>query len=446
MTPLPSRRQFLQTSLIAGAGLAFASSHALAASSPNRRVVIAIAGVTSRGLQLISNFVKIPNVHIKYVIDVDSRAFVKSVAAIKKASDLPVKTETDFRRALEDKEVDALVIAAPDHWHAPMAILALKAGKHVYVEKPLSHNPHEGELLVAAAAKYGKVATMGTQRRSISVTQKMIEEIHGGLIGDVYFAQCFYSNARKPIGFGKKVAPPAELNWDLWQGPAPRTAFRDNLHPYNWHWFWHWGTGECPNNAVHFLDVARWAMKLEFPTKVNSIGGRWHHHNVDDWETPDLQEVQLEFGGKKAITWLGRSSTTFGPNVMKTNGVIFYGTKGIIDHMTDGGYALYDMDNKLIKSSSATPPGKKVDATNRRDPGLKDRHAENFIAAIRGEEKVTAPLAQGHVSTMLAHLGNIAQRSGHALNIDPSNGHIIGDPEAQKFWSREYEPGWAPSV
>ena len=445
MTPLPSRRQFLQTSLAASAGLAFASSSLLAQSAPSRRVVVAIAGLTGRGQQLIANFVALPNVHIKYVIDVDRRAFPKAVAAVEKKSKLPVKAETDFRRVLEDKEVDALIIATPDHWHAPMAILAMQAGKHVYVEKPLSHNPREGELVVAAAAKYGKVATIGTQRRSIDVTKKMIEEIHGGLIGDVVFAQCFYSNRRPPIGFGKKVPPPAELDWDLWQGPAPRREYRDNLHPYNWHWFWNWGTGECLNNGVHFLDVARWAMGLSYPTKVNSFGGRWNHVGLDDWEAPDTQEIQLDFGGKKAITWLGRSASTFGPNVMKSQGVIFYGTKGLIDHFTDGGYTLYDLDNKVVRST-ADAGAKKVDATNRRDPGLKDRHAANFVGAIRGEEKLNAPVSQGHISTMLAHLGNISQRTGNALKVDPANGQIIGDPAAQKLWSREYERGWEPTV
>lgn len=444
MTPLPSRRQFLQTSLVAGAGLAFASSHVLAATSPNKRVVVAIIGLGGRGPQLIANFVALPNVHIKYLVDVDTRNFAKAATSVQKKSKLEVKTETDFRRVLDDKEVDAVIIATPDHWHAPMAILALKAGKHVYVEKPLSHNPHEGELVVAAAKKYGKVATLGTQRRSIAVTNEMIREIHGGLIGDVYYAQCFYSNKRAPIGFGKKVPPPAELNWDLWQGPAPRTAYRDNLHPYNWHWFWHWGTGECLNNAVHFLDVARWAMKVDYPTKVNSFGGRWHHVGVDDWEAPDLQEVQLEFGGKKAITWLGRSTSQYGPN-HKTNGVIFYGSKGVIDHTTDGGYTLYDLDSKPVRSSFDAN-AKKVDATNRRDPGLKDRHAANFVGAIRGEEKLTAPVENGHISTMLAHLGNIAQRTGNALKVDPSNGHIIGDAAAQKLWSRDYERGWEPTI
>jgi len=188
--------------------------------------------------------------------------------------------------AIEDKDIDALVIATPDHWHAPMTLEALKAGKNVYVEKPCSHNPAEGEMLVAAQKKYGKLVQMGNQRRSTVVANKMMEEIKEGIIGDVYFARTWYANTRGPIGFGKKAAVPDYLDWELWQGPSPRVDYRDNIHPYNWHWFWHWGTGEALNNGTHEIDVARWALGVDFPKKVVSLGGRYCFTGKDDWNVP----------------------------------------------------------------------------------------------------------------------------------------------------------------
>jgi hypothetical protein len=207
------------------------------------------------------------------------------------------KTETDFRRVLDDKDVDALLIATPDHWHAPMAILAAKAGKHVYRREALQPQPARrrdagrGGSEVQAGRPDGQPAPFDRQRAADDPGAAR------GVIGNVFLANCFYARRRQPIGFGKKIAPPAELNWDLWQGPAPRTAYRDNLHPYNWHWFWHWGTGEALNNGTHLLDVARWGLNVKLPTQVNSFGGRWHDVGLDDWECPDTQEIQLEFEG-----------------------------------------------------------------------------------------------------------------------------------------------------
>ena len=231
----------------------------------------------------------------------------------------------------------------------------------------------------------------------------------------------------------------------MWQGPAPRTAYRDNIAPYNWHWFWRWGTGEALNNGVHLLDVARWAMQVTFPTKVSSFGGRWHDVGLDDWEAPDTQEIQLTFGNGRGITWFGRSCSTYGKPGYKDMGIVFYGSKGTIDYDGGGSYVVYDLDNKPVKTVGEDPT-KKSNLTNGADPGLNDHHALNFIESIRGNAKLNAPIEQGYNSTLLAQLGNIAQRTGHVLQTDPSNGHIIGDPEAAKLWSREYEPGWEPTV
>jgi predicted dehydrogenase len=446
-----SRRQFVASSLATSAALTVeARSRSSVAQSPADKVVLAVAGVrtgspggSGRGPELINKFGALPGVEIKYVIDVDRRSLAAAAAIAEKVQGKAPKAETDFRRALEDKDVDGLLIATPDHWHAPMAILAAKAGKHVYVEKPCSHNPREGEILVEVARKYKRLVQMGNQRRSIGNVQQMVQEIREGVIGKMFLAQCFYSRRRPPIGFGKKIAPPAELDWDLWQGPAPRTAYRDNLHPYNWHWYWHWGTGEALNNGTHLLDVARWAMNVKYPVKVSSFGGRWHDVGLDDWETPDTQEIQLEFDSGRGISWFGRSCSTYGHPGYKANGVIFMGNKGTIDYDGSGSYSIYDLDNKLVRKVGGV---QRSNLANSADPGLDDRHAQNFVEAIRNKAGLNAPIDEGHYSTLLGQLGNIAHRTGRCLKIDPATGHILNDAEADKFWSREYAKGWEPTV
>ncbi|MFZ4983819.1 MAG: Gfo/Idh/MocA family protein [Blastocatellia bacterium] len=445
-----TRRQFVASSIVSGASLTMATGSSLRAQSASDKVVIAVAGVrmgepgfSGRGPELIQKFAGVPGVEIRYVVDVDSRSLGPAAAFTEKKTGRLPKTETDFRRVLDDKDVNALLIATPDHWHAPMAILAAKAGKDVYLEKPCSHNPREGEMVVAAAAKYKRVIQMGNQRRSIGNVQQMIQELQGGVIGKVFLANCFYARRRQPIGFGKKIAPPSELNWDLWQGPAPRMAYRDNLHPYNWHWFWNWGTGEALNNGTHLLDVARWGLNVRLPKRVNSMGGRWHDVGLDDWECPDTQEIQLEFEGGQGITWFGRSTSTYGAPGYKSNGIIFLGSKGTIDYDGSVSYTVYDLNNKPVKKVTSE---RRTDLANSGDPGLGDNHADNFIDTIRGKAKLNAPIAEGHISTLLAQLGNISHRVGRSLNTNPANGHIIGDSEAMKLWSREYEKGWEPKV
>jgi predicted dehydrogenase len=441
-----SRRRFVASTLTAGAAFALMPRASLrAGESTGNKVVLAIAGVRNRGKELINKFSAVPGVEFKYIVDVDSRHLPAAVANAEKRQGYAPKTENDFRRALDDKDLDALIIATPDHWHAPMAILGAKAGKHVYVEKPCSHNPHEGELLVEVASKYKRLVQMGSQRRSMANVQQLVQEIHGGIIGNVFLTQCFYSRRRVPIGFGKAVPPPKELDWDLWQGPAPRTAYRDNVAPYNWHWFWHWGTGEALNNGTHYLDVARWAMDVTYPIKASSFGGRWHDVGLDDWETPDTQEIQLEFPGGRGISWFGRSCSSYGAPGFKANGNIFYGSKGTIDYDGGAAYTVYDLDNKPIKTVGEDP-AKKVNLANGADPGLDDYHAQNFIESIRGNTKLNAPILEGYRSTLLGQLGNIAQRTGHTLQIDPTNGHILGDRKAAKLWTREYASCWKPTL
>ncbi len=414
--------------------------------SPNEEVVLAVAGIRSRGRELIKKFLKVKNCRVKYVIDVDTRYLAEAVQTAQKQQTASPEAITDFRRALDDSDVDAMVIATPDHWHAPMAIEALKAGKHVYVEKPCSHNPWEGEMLVKAARKYNRLVQMGNQRRSMGFVENMCDDLANGLIGRLYLAKCFYVRKRDPIGFGKEIAVPDYLDWNLWQGPAPRTAYRDNIHPYNWHWFYRWGTGEALNNGVHMLDIARWAFRAQFPGKVSSRGGRWHYQGQDDWQWMDTQEIMLEYPDDRMITWFGRSVNTFGENY-KNFGVLFFGAGGTLDYDGNADYKLYDIDNKLLRDTrTERQEEKKTVRGTTTDPGLQDRHTENFIGAIRGQEKLSSPIDEGHISTTLGHLGNISWRVGQTLDICPQTGHILKNKAAQKLWKRNYAPGWEPKI
>lgn len=431
------RREFLKNSSVLSTGLMLSSyaGSKLAYGAPSDKIRVVLAGTNSRGLHVGKLFAQMPNVEIAYVCDVDQLVIDKTISEIEKISNKKPKGEKDIRKILADKNVDAIMIATPDHWHAPMAIMACAAGKHVYVEKPASHNPNEGEMLVAAAAKHNKIVQLGNQRRSFPGVNQMINDIKGGIIGNVYFAKAWYSNNRKPTIL-KSGSIPSNLDWDLWQGPAPRREFKDGYLHYNWHWFWHWGTGEALNNGTHELDVARWAMGLDYPTKVMSAGGRYQWK--DDWETPDTQTITFEFENKASILWEGRSCAPY-KYFESGRGVILYGEKGTVVYPGGDAYKVFDYDEKLIKEGQALDLTNTISAT----AGLDSLHVQNFIEAIRGNVKQTSPILEGHKSTLLPQLGNIAFRTGQTLYCDPTNGKPK-DSHAMKLWSREYEKGWEP--
>lgn len=407
----------------------------------NDRVRVGMMGVNSRGLALANNYARQQNCEVVSVSDVDTRAAAKCIESVFKITQKKPKDVPDFRKALENKNMDALIVAAPDHWHAPAAILAAKAGKHVYLEKPCSHNPHEGELLVKVADKYKSIIQMGNQRRSWPNVEAAIREVHQGTIGRAYFAKGWYTNNRESIGRGKEIAVPEWLNYDLWQGPAPRRALKDNLIHYNWHWFWNWGTGEALNNGTHMIDLMRWGLGVNYPSRVTSSGGRYRYS--DDWETPDTQVITLEFPNNTSMTWEGRSCngrTVEGNSV----GVIFYGEKGSL--VIDGNaYTIYDLDNKVVKEVKNQAI---IDPRNLMNPAesLDALHIRNFFEGIRNGAKLNADILGGYQSTLLCQLGNISLRSGNALHIDTSNGHILNDATAQQYWKREYEKGWEPTL
>ena len=436
------RRKFIQASALGGAslGLAPATIRAFASGAPSDAIRVAVMGVNSRGGGLANSFAQQSNASIRYICDVDARAARQVSRNVDRMQDEMVEGIPDFRRALEDPDVDVLVIAAPDHWHAPATILGLQAGKHVYVEKPCGHNPREGELLVAAQERYGGVVQMGTQQRSGPATIEAIRMIHDGVIGRPYKARAWYANTRGSIGRGKTAPVPGWLDYELWQGPAPRTPYRDNVVHYNWHWFWHWGTGEVCNNGTHEIDVARWALGVNFPVRVNSNGGRYHFD--DDWEFYDTQDVAFDFEEGKTITWEGRSCNGF-PVLNRGRGTVVHGTEGTI-LIDRNGYVLYDEENAVVKEVKEKDVEATMDTTG--GGGQTNRHIANFLEAIRDGRPLHSPIDEGHKSVLLCHLANIAQKVGETLHCDPGNGHITGNPEAMELWARDYEPGWEPMV
>ncbi|MBE7177965.1 MAG: Gfo/Idh/MocA family oxidoreductase [Mucilaginibacter polytrichastri] len=435
------RRNFLKSTSMAAAGVTILNFPVFGKNAPSNKVVLGVMGVNSRGAYLAKCFSGLPGAEIAYICDVEEGAIKNGYDALKDARRKP-KLEKDIRKLVARKDIDAIVVAAPDHWHAPAALLGVSHGKHVYVEKPCSHNPHEGEILTEAMDKYGKLIQMGNQRRSMPTlieAQKMVKE---GAIGKTYYGKAWYNNDRKPIGVGKKVSPPATLDFDLWQGPAPRRAFQDNLVHYNWHWFWHWGTSETCNNGTHEIDCCRWFLDVNFPNKVTSSGGRFVYK--DDWETPDTQTASFEFPEGKLISWDGKSCTPFMAE-KSGRGFIIYGDEGTLVNMGNGDYTIYDKKNKVVKEVKPDAGG---DATNAvsANGNLDLFHLENFLKGVRGEAKINSPVSEGHKSVLLCHLASIAQRTGSTLHCDPANGHILQNPEAEKLWQRSYEPGWEMKI
>ena len=437
-----TRREFLDKVAVGTAGLAVAASAKSYARilGANDRLNFAVIGLNGRGYAHLSSLkANQAAARISHVCDVDSNTLQKFADTTTKEMGEPPASDKDFRAILQQRDVDAVTIATPDHWHTPMAIAALQAGKHVYVEKPCSHNPAEGVLLVAAQKKYGKLVQMGNQQRSSIYTAKIIEKIHGGLIGRAYYAKAWYSNTRKSIGFGKETAVPPQLDWDLWQGPAPRQPYKDNVQPYNWHWFKIYGTGETLNNGTHEVDVCRWALRVDFPDRVTASGGRYHFQ--DDWQFYDTLVTSFTYQDKM-ISWEGKCC-----NGMKfygrDRGSVVMGTHGTVVLDRDG-YEIFDLEGKKTDAYNVGSTTSSADTMGA--DSMTDAHFANFIAAIRKGEKLNAPVSEGNVAVTMLQLSNIAWEVNRELHLDTANGQIQNDPEAMKLWSRNYEKGWAPQV
>jgi predicted dehydrogenase len=342
------------------------------------------------------------------------------------------RTVKDLRQVLDDRRVDAVLIATPDHWHAPAAILALDAGKHVYVEKPCCHNIREGRLLVEAARRSGKHLQVGTQSRSTPCVQEAMQRIHSGEIGEILVAKAWNSQLRKSIGKTKPSQPPAYLDYDLWLGPTPETPYRSNLLPGIWRWWYAFGCGDIGNDGVHDIDVACWGLGVAtHPTRITCLGGKYFFD--DDQQFPDTQYAVFEYpdGGKtKQLIFEQR---IWSPYVQEgyENGAAFYGTKGMLIIGHSVGWKLYGPRNKPLGERTG-----KADL---------DAHHTNFLGCIRGDQKqLNADAHAGHLAATLVHLANIGARVGRVLHFDPKTEHVVNDKDADALVRRSYREGhWA---
>lgn len=393
------------------------------AKGANSRVRLGVMGL-SRGRGHIKALRDVANAEVAYVCDVDSN---RLAAAAKSLADDPAhagKPVADYRTMLEDSDLDAITIAAPNFWHAPATIQGCRAGKHVYVEKPGSYNVEEAQRMVEVAAETDRKVQMGTQRRSYPALIEGVEKLNDGIIGKLHSARTWYTNARGSIGKGSLTDPPAELDWTLWQGPVPDAPYKDNLVHYNWHWHWKYGGGEMANNGVHALDVALWAMGITAaPARVTCGGGRYHFD--DDQETPDTAVASFDFGDQ-GISWNSSSSHRRKPAQIPF--VTVYGEGGKWE--TSGkNYVIYDLDGKEIARNDALPSDVP--------------HFENFVDAIRNDTPLNQPIAQGQRSSLLCHYGNIAYRTTGAVEVDSKTERVVAGHPGESLQAREaYREGF----
>jgi predicted dehydrogenase len=437
-----SRRHFIDGFAVGAAGMAIgttAKSYAQILGA-NERINFAVIGTNSRAYAHLSGLkANSDSSRVTHICDVDSRMLSKYASKAQEELGYTPATTGDFRKVLDSRDVDVITIATPDHWHAPMAILGLKAGKHVYVEKPSSHNPREGELLVLAQQKYGKLVQVGNQHRSSAHATKIIKEIHEGRIGRTYYGKAWYANTRASMGTGNVVPVPETLNWDLWQGPVPRSEYKDNIHPYNWHWLRRYGTGEALNNGTHEIDLCRWALGVAYPDRVAAQGGRYQFK--DDWQYYDSLVISFAYPDKM-ISWEGKSAQgmkCYG----RDRGALVIGTEGsvIIDH---DGYEVFDWNGKKtdeFKTGSLT-----ASSDLRGQDAMTNAHFENLINGIRTGEQLHSPIAEINITITSLQLANISWMVNRELNLDTKTGHVMNDPDAMKLWARQYEKGWEVKV
>lgn len=435
------RRDFIKTSALATGGFTLATSTGSYASvlGANDRINVAVVGIRSRGNALIGSVYEFRNTSVAALCDVDSNVLKERTAGLKAVEKKKPQTERDFRKILENKNIDAVIIASPDHTHTPFAIYALQAGKHVYLEKPLSHNPKEGFMLIDAQKQSRLKVQIGNQQRSAPSSIQAKKDIEEGIIGKAHTAKAWYTNNRGGIGTGKKVVAPEWLDWDLWQGPAPRRDYQDNIVHYNWHWFWHWGTGEVNNNGFHELDICRWMLDVDHPTLVTSSGGR--HFYDDDWEFYDTQYITYNYPDDKMITWEGHSCNNL-QLFDRGRGSIIYGNEGSI-LLDRNGYFAYDRGGNQIKEVLEENKSATTDLVGAGP--LVNLHLGNFFNSIREGEKLNSPVEDINFSNHMCHLANMAQQHGTALRIDQKTGKVTNHEKAMQFWERTYQPGWEPA-
>ncbi|MCS6851333.1 MAG: Gfo/Idh/MocA family oxidoreductase [Gemmataceae bacterium] len=418
-----ARRRFLQAA--AGTAVTVWSS-VPGKAAPSERVRLCIVGVRGRGRSLGLNLARLPHAQITHICDVNTALFASFGKAIADVQKSEPKTVQDLRRVLDDPSVDALVVATPDHWHALATIWGCQAGKHVYVEKPISHNVYEGRQMVAAARKYNRVVQVGTQSRSVPHMIEAINYVRSGKLGTVHMAKAWNSQLRRRVPAQPDSTPPPELDWNLWQGPAPERPFNVNRYTYGWRWLWDYGTGDMGNDGVHDLDLARWGLGVRAPATISGTGVKLFFEG-DIQETPDTQVVTFTFPDSKAV--LLYEQRLWSPYFLEghENGVAFYGTEGYLV-LGRQSWKVVEKRNKVVfdkKETFSDVP-----------------HLENFLACIRGEAKPNCDIEEGHLSTRLAHLGNIACRVGRPLTFDAKGETIVGDEAAAALLRRRGRKGF----
>lgn len=434
--PAANRREFLQQSSAGMAALSTIAYAGFAAAESREKMSVAVIGPGGMGMSHLKNLVKNPRVQVTHVCEVDAKRLAGAAQVVEEAYGKPPHVVSDMRQVFDDQHVKAVWIATPDHWHAPATILACAADKHVYVEKPCSHNLREGRLMIEAARKYKKVVQQGTQSRSTAHVIEAMKRLQEGAIGKILVSKAWNSQMRGNIGHSKPGTPPDDLKYDLWLGPAPETPYRKNMLPGRWRWWYDFGTGDMGNDGVHDLDIARWGLGVTtHPSTITASGAKLFFD--DDQQFPDTQYVVFDypgdgkFGDRRQLVYEQR---IWSPYVQEghENGNAYYGTEGMMIFGKKLGYQLYGRRNKLIE---AVPATKDVDLV---------AHHNNFLDCIESGEKPNADIEIGYLSTSLCHLGNIASRVGRVVRFDPQTEQIQRDAEANALLHRKYRDGhWA---
>ena len=434
-----NRRRFLSRTAAATVGLAALPRGSRAQTSANETINVAVIGIRGdnkghptwtargRGQDHYEHLAGIANVRVSHVVDVDERHFKTSLPYMKSQWGGDPKTETDFRRVLDNRDVDAVTIAAPDHWHALMTIWACQAGKDVYVEKPLSHNIVEGRRMIDAARRYNRVVQVGTQRRSGAALARAVQFLRDGGLGTVHAAKTIVYRGRDPIGVVADGSVPAGVNYDMWLGPAPSRPFNENHFHYHWHWFWEYGTSDLGNTGVHSMDAVRWLLgKQEHPRTAYCGGGLYEAGAPTDQKTPNTQYAIYRYADGTELHSEVRNWFSGPP---EAQGIYVYGSKG---------WMKVGDDKAQVYLGRKNEPGPTLTAEEKRDSG--QAHFENFIDCVRSRksENLRAPLEEGHFSTALCHLGNISYRVGRSLTFDGAAEKFVGDEEADTLLTRTY--------
>ena len=443
---MKNRRTFIKKSTMGIVGASILSPfHKSSAKSYSRiigsndRITLAFEGIGRRFPGLLNSSLEMKNIEIKYFCDVMDKQIDKANKRYFNLTKQKTNTEKNIHKIIDDKDVDALIIATPDHWHAYAACKGMEAGKHIYLEKPCSHNLMESALLVNFQKYYKRSVQIGNQQRSSYETLQCIKLLRNGIIGDLVKAEAFYNNNRPRVPNQVISEIPKGFDWALFQGPSKRKAYTYDTWDYNWRWYgWDFGTGEAGNNATHELDIARWALNVHYPEKVDVYSAK-NHFLDDGWTMYDTMEAKFEFPNNLKIDWNCHSRNSYYKKMMGGRGTVVYGTNGSA-FINRNGYSVYDLNGKEIKNSVSTD---KESSTELGGGGnMTTKHFRNFFKSIRESAELNSPIDDAVISQSMVHYANLAHRSGRSFKIDSKNGNVLDKKIKKKFWSREYEKGW----